>query len=273
MYHSTETAALADLVLPAAGWGEKEGTFINSERRFGVIRSVTKAPGQALSDFRIFRLVAESWGCGHLFANWTNPESVFQTLKQLSSGQPCDITGITDYRMLDELGGVQWPCKPHDAATLQYNTNERRLFADGRYFHADGRAKFIFEEPQPQHEPPDAEYPFTLLTGRGTASQWHTQTRTSMSAILRKLYPQDAYLEINSDDADVLRIPDGAMLQVTSRRGSIPLRAVITSTVRPGQVFAPMHYACVNQLTQSVFDPYSRQPSYKACAVKVKTMD
>ena len=273
MYHSTETAALADLILPAAGWGEKAGTFINSERRFGVIRSVKKAPGQALSDFRIFRLVAESWGCGHLFLNWTNPESVFQSLKQLSAGQPCDITGITDYRMLDELGGVQWPCTPHDAATLQYHTNERRLFVDGRYFHADGRAKFIFEKPQPLPEPSDTEYPFTLLTGRGTASQWHTQTRTSKSAILRKLYPQDAYLEINSADADALRIIDGTMLQVSSRRGSIPLRAVITSTVRSGQVFAPMHYDCVNQLTQSVFDPYSRQPGYKACAVMVKAME
>ena len=273
MYHSTETAALADLILPAAGWGEKAGTFINSERRFGVIRSVKKAPGQALSDFRIFRLVAESWGCGHLFLNWTNPESVFQSLKQLSAGQPCDITGITDYRMLDELGGVQWPCTPHDAATLQYHTNERRLFVDGRYFHADGRAKFIFEKPQPLPEPSDTEYPFTLLTGRGTASQWHTQTRTSKSAILRKLYPQDAYLEINSADADALRIIDGTMLQVSSRRGSIPLRAVITSTVQSGQVFAPMHYDCVNQLTQSVFDPYSRQPGYKACAVMVKAME
>jgi anaerobic selenocysteine-containing dehydrogenase len=273
MYHSTETAALADLVLPAAGWGEKEGTFINSERRLGVIRSVTKAPGQALSDFRIFRLVAESWGCDHLFENWTTPESVFQSIKQLSIGQPCDFSGIADYRMLDELGGVQWPCTPDDAVTLKYTNNERRLFADGRYFHADGRAKFIFEQPQPLVEPPDEEYPFMLLTGRGTASQWHTQTRTSKSAILRKLYPQDAYLEINHTDAAALQIVDGEMLQVSSRRGSVLLRAVITSTVQPGQVFAPMHYDCVNQLTQSVFDPYSRQPSYKACAVRVRVQD
>lgn len=273
MYHSTETAMLADLVLPAAGWGEKEGTFINSERRLGVIRSVTKAPGQALSDFRIFRLVAESWGCAHLFADWTTPESVFQSLKQLSAGQPCDITGITDYRMLDELGGVQWPCTPDDAATLQYDTNERRLFSDGRYFHTDGRAKFLFEKPQPLLEPPDDEYPLMLLTGRGTASQWHTQTRTSTSAILRKLYPPDAYLEINIADADALKISDGTLLQVTSRRGSIPLRAVITSTVQPGQVFAPMHYEQVNQLTQPVFDPYSKQPSYKACAVKISLVN
>jgi anaerobic selenocysteine-containing dehydrogenase len=279
MYHSTETAVMADLVLPAAGWGEKEGTFINSERRYGVIRSVKKAPGQALSDFRIFRLIAEAWGCGDLFHDWTSPEAVFQKLKQLSAGRPCDITGIDDYRMLDQLGGVQWPCTFEDAADLRlmepdylFAANERRLFADGRYFHPDGRARFIFEEPQPHSEPTDDEYPFTLLTGRGTASQWHTQTRTGKSSILRKLYPQDAYLEVNEEDAMQLGVLDGDPIEVSSRRGIVRLRVVITPTVRPGQVFAPMHYECVNQLTLSSFDPYSRQPSYKACAVKLRCL-
>ncbi len=281
MYHSTETAVMADLVLPAAGWGEKEGTFINSERRFGVIRSVKKAPGQALSDFRIFRLIAEAWGCSDLFYDWTSPEAVFQKLKQLSAGRPCDITGIADYRMLDQLGGVQWPFTTEDAAALfpisrnadnPFAANERRLFADGRYFHPDGRARFIFEEPQKLSEATDHEYPFTLLTGRGTASQWHTQTRTGKSAILRKLYPQDAYLEVNEKDATTLAALDGDLIEVSSRRGVVQLRVVITPSVRPGQVFAPMHYECVNQLTQSSFDPYSRQPSYKACAVKLRCL-
>lgn len=268
MYHSTETASMADLVLPAAGWGEKEGTFINSERRFGVLRSVKKAPGQALSDFRIFRLIAEAWGCGHLFEKWVTPESVFESMKQLSAGQPCDITGITGYRMLDERGGVQWPCTAHDATSLSAD-NERRLFSDGVFFHRDGRARFIFESPQPLTEVPDGQYPLFLLTGRGTASQWHTQTRTSKSAILRKLYPQDAYLEISATDARSLGIRDGEPIEVSSRRGTVRMRAVVTASVQPGQVFAPMHYECVNQLTKAVFDPYSRQPSYKACSVKV----
>ncbi len=109
MYHTTETAQRADLVLPAAGWGEKEGTFINSERRIGLLKKVSRAPGQALSDFSIFRLVAERWGCGHLFAKWKTPEDVFASLKELSRGRPCDISGIADYRMLDERGGIQWP--------------------------------------------------------------------------------------------------------------------------------------------------------------------
>ncbi len=279
MYHSTDTAVLADLVLPAAGWGEKEGTFINSERRYGVIRSVAQAPGQALSDFRIFRLIADAWGCGGLFRDWTSPAAVFEKLKQLSAGQPCDITGITDYQMLDELGGVQWPCTAKDAAELQqakadcggrpHVANQRRLFADGRFFHADHRARFIFEPSQPPEELADAEFPFIMLTGRGTASQWHTQTRTSKSAILRQLYPPDPYLEVNQADAHALKLADGQSVAVTSRRGTIQLRVVVTSAVQRGHVFAPMHYDCVNKLTPSIFDPYSRQPSYKACAVQL----
>ena len=104
MYHTTETAQMADLVLPAAGWGEKEGTFINSERRIGVLKKVRKAPGEALSDFSIFRLIAEYWGVGKMFEKWSSHEAVFQILKRLSEDQPCDITGVDDYRMIDEAG-------------------------------------------------------------------------------------------------------------------------------------------------------------------------
>ena len=109
MYATTETARMADLVLPAAGWGEKDGTFINSERRIGRIRKVARAPGQALADFAIFKLVAEYWGCGGMFRAWESPAAAFQILKRLSAGQPCDITGIADYEMLDASGGIQWP--------------------------------------------------------------------------------------------------------------------------------------------------------------------
>ena len=109
MYHSTETAQLADLLLPAAGWGEKEGTFINSERRIGLIKKVRRAPGQALADFHIFKLIAHYYGCDSMFAAWESPEAVFQILKKLSAGMPCDITGIADYHMLDQARGIQWP--------------------------------------------------------------------------------------------------------------------------------------------------------------------
>src|SRR3954466_8422390 len=98
MYTTTETVPLAHVYLPAAGWGEKEGTLINSERRFGLVKKVSRAPGQALADFHIFRLVAERWGCGEMFRDWSSPEAAFQILKRVSAGQPCDITGIRDYQ-------------------------------------------------------------------------------------------------------------------------------------------------------------------------------
>ncbi|MBK1831320.1 nitrate reductase [Verrucomicrobiaceae bacterium R5-34] len=268
MYASTETVEQADLVLPAAGWGEKDGVFINSERRIGLVKKVAKAPGSALSDFQIFRLVAQYWGCGEMFARWSSPEQVFRTLAEISRGQPCDISGIDSYRTLDELGGIQWPCRPEDLKQLAQD-NQRRLFADGQFFHADGRAKFLFSDPVEVAEPTNEDFPFVLLTGRGSSAQWHTQTRTKKSAVLRKLYPQEIYVEMHPDDAARLGITPNATITVTSRRARVAVTAMLTPTVQPGQLFMPMHYAKTNCLTQASFDPHSRQPSYKFCAVNV----
>lgn len=266
MYHSTETAVRADLYLPAAGWGEKDGTFINSERRLGLLKKVAKAPGQALSDFSIFRLVAHHWGCEEMFDRWQTPEDVFQTMKELSRGQPCEISGIENYQMLDQRGGIQWPCREgHDDTQT-----ERRLFGDGKFYHENGRARLIFEAPQEMPEPPTRKYPYLLLTGRGTASQWHTQTRTSKSDVLRLLYPQDINVEINPNDAKREGIAPNSTVRVTSPRGTLQAKAFITPTMQPGQLFIPMHYEAANKLTLAHFDPYSRQPSYKNCAVRVE---
>ncbi len=265
MYHSTETAVMADLFLPAAGWGEKEGTFINSERRIGRVKKVKKAPGQALSDFHIFQLIAHYWGCGKMFERWESPEAVFELMKELSRGMPCDFSGITGYEMLDQQGGIQWPI--HEGEPLE--SNERRLFADGKFYHADARAKFLSEEPRGLSEPPSEAFPFLLLTGRGSASQWHTQTRTSKSAVLKKLYPVDPFVEINPQDARELGVKPNQKVVVESQRGRMPALAVLTHAISRGQLFIPMHYEPTNQLTDAVFDPYSKQPSYKACAVRV----
>jgi assimilatory nitrate reductase catalytic subunit len=265
MYHTTETAQLADLVLPAAGWGEKDGTLINSERRLGLVKKVARAPGRALADFAIFRLVAESWGCGEMFAAWKEPADVFASLKELSRGQPCDIAGIADYRFLDERGGVQWPYPAENADDAQ----QRRLFADGRFYHDDGRARFLFEQPREMPEPPTAKFPYLLLTGRGTASQWHTQTRTSKSPVLERLYPTEPYVEIHPDDARAERIRPNQQVVVQSQRGELEARALVTPTVQRGQLFMSMHYEVTNRLTLAHFDPYSRQPSYKDCAARV----
>ncbi len=265
MYHSTESARVADLVLPAAGWGEKEGCFINSERRIGTTKVVRKAPGIALSDFRIFRLIANAWGCGEMFAEWTDPEAAFRILRDLTKDRPCDITGIDGYEQIDELGGIQWPYQA-DAPPLD---QERRLFEDGKFFTPNGKAQMLFSPPAALPEPTDKEYPFTLLTGRGTSSQWHTQSRTGKSDILSKLAPSQAYVEIHPDDAAELGLKTGDTASVRSRRGKMIVKVYIAPTVQRGQLFIPMHYPEVNQLTHSSFDPHSRQPNYKACAVVV----
>ncbi|HET9960588.1 MAG TPA: molybdopterin-dependent oxidoreductase, partial [Polyangiaceae bacterium] len=148
MYHDTETAQRADILLPAAGWGEKEGTFINSERRVGVLKKVARAPGQALADFHIFQLVAAAFGVGDMFREWSSPEAVFQILKRLSRGRPCDITGIGDYVDVDRAGGIQWPLPEGQSV----EETERRLFEDGEFYTEDKRAKFLFAEPAPLPE-------------------------------------------------------------------------------------------------------------------------
>ena len=266
LYATTDTAVRAHLILPAAGWAEKEGTFINSERRYGLVKKVLRAPGQALSDFNIIRLVAQYWGCGDMFAEWSSPEQAFQIMKRLSAGRPCDITGIRDYKHIDDCGGVQWPWTD-SSTTPQF---ERRLFADGRFFTPDERAKLLFDPPRPVAEPTDKEFPFVLLTGRGTSAQWHTNTRTGKSAVLRTLYPPNPYVEINPEDAGRLGIKPNSRVNIISRRARVAVTAFVTATVQPGQCFIPMHYDVANRLTRAEFDPHSRQPSYKHCAVRLE---
>ena len=228
------------------------------------------APGQALADFSIVKLLAEAWGVGELFRRFTDPEATFQLMKELSRGRPCDITGITDYAMLDDRRGVQWPLREGERVLPQ---SQRRLFADGRFFHPDEKARFIFESPRPTPEVTSRDYPFVLLTGRGSSSQWHTQTRTAKSPVLRRLYPNDPYVEMSPTDTAKLGISPGEWIIVESQRGKLKARANPTHVVKPGQVFVPMHYAEMNRLTFPAFDPYSRQPSYKHCAVRVRQLE
>ena len=293
MYPTTETAQLADLILPAAGWGEKEGVVINSERRLGLVKKVARAPGQALSDFAIFKLVAEAWGCGEMFRRWTTPAAVFELLKELSRGRPYDFTAIRDYAHLEAEGGIQWPHAEDREPETGNGTNpvgetedrtrfgfrfpvsgfrERRLFADGRFFTPDGRARFVYDAPRPLPEPPSDAYPFLLLTGRGSSAQWHTGSRTDKSAVLRKLAPSALTGELHPTDARRLGITTGDRIRIRSRRGFAEASAMVTATVPPGQVFLPMHFEAVNRLTLAAFDPHSRQPAYKGCAVAIERM-
>jgi assimilatory nitrate reductase catalytic subunit len=267
MFYTTETAQLADLILPAAGYGEKDGTFINSERRIGIVQKVSEPPGEALPDFEIFKRIAEYWGSAELFREWISPEAVFHIMKKLSKGQPCDISGIRDYGMIDEYGGIQWPFPENSKSTEK----ERRLLEDGRYYHPDWRARFVFEDVADVPEKTSDKYPFILLTGRGTVAQWQTLTRTDKAEILKRMSPEDVYIEINPLDAENINIMPDEWVIVSSKRGEIKAKARVCDTVQPGQVFMPMHYYQTNVLTFPAFDPYSRQPAYKYAAVNIRS--
>ncbi len=266
LYHTTDTAQLADLVLPAAGWSEKEGVVINSERRLGLYKKTNKAPNIALSDFFIFKLIAEYWGCGDLFKAWTSPSSTFQLLKKLSKGRPCDFSGIKDYKMINEVEGIQWPFTENDSIET---SNQRRLFENGEFYHPDKKALFLFTEVTEPASKTNAEHPLILMSGRGSSSQWHTGTRTSKSSILKKLYPAKIYVEINPDDAVQFGITDGETVNILNKKATIEAHANITPTLQRGHLFIPMHYKDTNLLTHASFCTDSHQPSYKYAAVGI----
>jgi len=268
LYPTTETAVHADLFLPAAGSGEKSGTFINSERRLGVVQKVMDPPGLAKSDYDIFLGLANAWGCGDLFANWQNPEAAFRVLQRVAVGQPCDISGIEGYSMLLENNGVQWPYPQGNDEDI--HSAHRRLFADGKFFTPSGRAQILFDDYVSPTEVPDEQYPTVLLTGRGTMMQFHTQTRTNKVPFIRSKTRFEGYVELHSKDAEILGVKTDDKVKVTSRRASVTVSAVVSDGVKPGQVFMPMHYQETNWLTYTAFDTYSFEPSYKYAAVKVE---
>ena len=266
-FHPTPTTALADLVLPAAMWGEKEGTFTNSERRVSKVNRAVNPPGDARTDFDIFLAVAAALGCREeLFPGWTAPVDAFDEWKRVSAGRLCDYSGIS-YDALERDGGIQWPC-PEDRPL---GTAVRRLYADGVFQTDDGKARLIPTEWEPFPEQPRPGFPLILNTGR-TVEHWHTRTKTGRVPILDWLSPS-AWVEVNPRDAQRVNVKPSDRVDVVSQRGRIRnLRVRLTETVAPGQVFVPFHWADfnANQVTQSAFDPISREPNYKQCAVRIE---
>ena len=261
-FHPTPTTELAHLVLPAAIWGEKEGTYTNSERRVSKANKAIEPVGEARSDFGIFLAVAERLGCRQeLFPGWQTPEDAFNDWRRVSAGQLCDYSGISYARLADE-GPLQWPCAA---------TPESRLYADGRFPTPDGRARLVCAHWEPFPEQPDRNYPLVLNTGR-TVEHWHTRTKTAEVAILERLSPQ-SWLEMNPRDARGLGLRSHDRVDIISRRGQVRgVELRLTEIVAPGQVFMPFHFfeTNVNEVTQSAFDPISREPNYKQSAVRVE---
>jgi assimilatory nitrate reductase catalytic subunit len=266
-YAPTPTSEYADLVLPAAIWGEKDGTYTNSERRVSRVRRAVAPPGEARADFDIFLALASWLGVrDELFPGWSTPADAFEEWKRVSAGRLCDYSGIT-YEGLDEHGGIQWP---FPAGGVEPEAT-RRLYEFGGFGTPDGRAKLIPTSWEPFPEQPTADYPLVLNTGR-TVEHWHTRTKTGKVPILERLSP-NAWLEMNPRDARALRLTPQDKVDVVGRRGRVAgVELRLTETVAPGQVFVPFHYAeaNANQVTQSAFDPMSREPNYKQSAVRVE---
>ncbi len=262
------TTALADIVLPAAIWGEKEGTFTNSERRVSRVRAAVDPPGLARPDFDIFLDVARRWGgTDDLFAGWVGPEDAFEEWRGISAGRFCDYSGIS-YDRIDAAGGVQWPC-PADRPDVPLGGTPR-LYTEGAYRHPGGRARVLAVEPEAIRDAPNAAYPLLLNTGR-TVEHWHTRTKTGRIPILEGLAPE-AWVEVNPADAAGLGVRSGDLVRMSSTRGSVEgIRVRVTEIVRAGEVFVPFHWDqwCANRLTDDQFDPISREPNYKQCAVRI----
>jgi anaerobic selenocysteine-containing dehydrogenase len=266
----TPTTALADIVLPAAIWGEKDGTYTNSERRASRVRKAVEPPGLAKADFDIFLEVARALGCDReLFGGWRGPEDAFAEWARVSAGRLCDYSGMT-WDGIDRAGGLQWPCPPGTAE----EGGTARLYADGVFPTPSGRARLWCVSPEPVADAPTSRYPLLLNTGR-TVEHWHTRTKTGRVDLLERLAPE-AWVEVNPADAARLGLASGQRVRLASRRGVVEDVVVrVTAIVREGEVFMPFHYdeRCVNRLTVDEFDPISREPNYKQSAVRLEAME
>jgi ferredoxin-nitrate reductase len=298
----TETAQYADVVLPAATWGEKAGTFTNADRTVHLSEKAVEPPGEAKSDLDIFleyaRLMDFRDKDGEPLIKWNDPESAFEAWKECSRGRPCDYTGLS-YDKLRDGSGIQWPC------TDEHHDGTERLYADGDFntetnycetYGRDlltgaegtemehmalapaGRAFLLAAGYQSSHEEPGKGYPFRYTTGR-TVYHFHTRTKTARAPQLQNAAP-DVWVELSPADAESLGVEEGDMVRVESPRGQLEGRVRI-SGIREGLVFVPFHYGyfdsdglnghrrAANELTITEWDPASKQPLYKVGAARV----
>jgi assimilatory nitrate reductase catalytic subunit len=270
-------------------WSEKTGTFTNTERRVNLVEKAVEPPGEAKSDLDIFVELAEKMGLGYLMKNKT-AESVFAEMGEVSRGRLCDYSGM-NYDLLKKHGGIQWPAKDlgafvnhtqcpqapfsHRQSLMlkprshgEAKPGTPRLYSDGLFSTESGKAKLIPLDFIDNNERPDSEYPFWLNTGR-VIEHWHTRTKTGKIGNLNKFSPIP-YVEMNPADGQKLNLNHMGHAWIISRRGELKAMVQLTERVSPGMVFIPFHFARgANLLSLGLLDPYSRQPAYKQCAVKI----
>jgi assimilatory nitrate reductase catalytic subunit len=256
-FHPTPTSDFAHLVLPAAIWGEKEGTYTNSERRVSKVNRIVAPPGEARPDFDIFLDIASRLGVkDEIFPGWTTTHDAFKEWQRVSHGRMCDYSKFT-WAEIEAQGGIQW--------------GGDRLYKDGLFPTKDGKAILHCVPCEPFSEQPNSEYDLILNTGR-TVEHWHTRTKTQQVAMLDSMVP-NAWLEMNPQDAARMKLKPHDKVTVVSRRSKVSgLELRITGIIAPGQVFMPFHFAETNSnlVTLGAFDPISREPNFKQCAVRVE---
>jgi sulfite reductase (NADPH) flavoprotein alpha-component len=283
-FHPTETTRFADILLPGALWAEAEGTMVNSERNVTLMPQAVTPPGEAMADWKILCEVAKRMGFKTGF-DYANAGEVFDEIRQTwnpKSGY--DLRGM-DYAKLAEQPH-QWPMTPgaERGKPIRYMDGARSITpreddgelaeqcAELRFPTKSGKAQFFARPFLPPAEQPDVEFPFVLTNGR-VEHQWHTLTKTGKVEKLNKLNP-GAFLQIHPLDAEQLGVHQGALVKVASRRGFAIYPAQVTTRVRPGECFAPIHWndqfgenLCVNATTTEARDEISLQPEFKFSAV------
>lgn len=264
IYDSIESAEDATVILPVVSGIKKDGTYINLERRLCGMRPVLNKKENELTDYEVIHGVCEAIGMGDNLKGWETPKSCFELMKKCSEGMPSDITGI-NWEDLQDSNGIQWPFRKGEKLQSDF----RRLYENNEFFTPNKKARFVFEDITKNPMPTSDEYPMILNTGRGTVGQWHTQTRTKEIKFINDVSPKEAYVLMNRNIADKNDIKDNDYVRIYSANGKNAVFFVkITDNVAEEELFAPMHYIECNKLTPSIYDPYSKEPSYKATPVR-----
>lgn len=269
IYDTIESAEECTVFFPVVPGIKKEGTYINLERRLSAMRPCLAKKENEITDYEAILGVGKALGMGGLLKGWETPKDCFELMKKCSKGMPGDITGVT-WEMLENSNGVQWPFREGEAL----EDDERRLYEDGNFFTPSRKAQFKFEAPMENPLPLTEEYPYLLNTGRGSVGQWHTQSRTSEVQFIGDVSAREAYLFMNPETAAAYDLEENDCILVHSVNGEkAGIQVRISDQVREKELYAPIHYIECNKLTPSVYDPYSKEPSYKATPVWFEKME